>query len=225
MDSCDLTVVVSPVEADLLRRDGVDTVRVIPNVHQVPDGWLSPRGRRDLLFVGGFRHTPNGDAVRWFVHEILPLVRHAHPDVVLNVIGSHVTDDVRALESANVRIHGWVRTIEPHYASARAMVAPLRFGAGVKGKVGEALALGVPSVLTTVAAEGMHVRDGTHALVADDAAAFAGAVVRILDDDGLWASLSTAGRDLVRERFGPETTRRSLAEVLMAPRRAERAWA
>ena len=125
--------------------------------------------RRDLVFVGGFRHPPNVDAVQWFVDEVFPLVRARLPDVRFHCIGSDVPEAVAALSRRDgVLVHGHVPDIAPYMDGARIGLAPLRYGAGVKGKVNLSMAHGQPVVATSCAVEGMHLRDGVDVLVADD---------------------------------------------------------
>lgn len=211
----DVTLVVSEDEQRLLR-DLVPPadVRVLSNVHHVWPEAPGPRGRAGLLFVGSFDHHPNRDAVRWMVREVLPLVHARHPGTVLHVVGSNPTPDVQALAGDTVIVHGWVADLAPLYRRCRASVAPLRFGAGVKGKVGESMAAGLPVVCTPVAVEGMHLVAGEQVLVAPDAAGFAGHVVALLEDDALWDALSTAGASAIAERFAPQVARAVLQDLL-----------
>lgn len=113
--------------------------------------------RDDILFVGGFNHSPNVDAICWFVQDILPLVVAVCPDIKLNVVGSNAPDAVKALASQHVVIHGYLSDEElaAQYERARMVVVPLRYGAGVKGKILEALQHGAPLVTTDVGAEGL----------------------------------------------------------------------
>lgn len=213
--SCDVTLVVSEAEQVLLRELVPDAdVRVLSNVHEVDWSPAKPDGRKDLLFVGSFDHPPNVDAVRWAVREIMPLVREKCPDAVLHVVGSNPTDEVRELAGRGVQVHGWVAELEPQYAASRVTLAPLRFGAGVKGKVGESLSLGVPVVGTTVAIEGMHLVNGTHVLAADDAEGLAEAAVRLLTDDDAWKRLAEAGKAGIAAQFGPDVSRAALRDLL-----------
>ena len=214
MDLADASVVVSPHELDMLSDRTSARIALVPNIHQVLDREISLEGRRGIIFVGSFRHTPNVDAVVWFVREVLPLVVSKIPNVRMTIIGPDPTDSVLSLESENVRVTGWVVETEPHYEEARLAVAPLRFGAGVKGKVGEALTFGVPMVMTPIASEGMHLLHGQHALIAEDPAEFAKNVVALLHDDELWHKLSLAGRLLIGERFSVEVTREMVGNVL-----------
>ncbi len=212
---CDVTFVVSPVEQELLAREAPGArVEVLSNVHEIY-GCRQPYGqRRDLVFVGGFQHPPNTDAVEWFVHEVFPRVRAELPDVTFHVIGSKVPDAIRALADEHVLVHGYIQDIAPYMDGCRLSVAPLRYGAGVKGKVNMAMSYGLPVVATSAAVEGMHVRDGEDVLVADDAAAFAAHVVRLYRDEALWNRLSANGLDNVERHFSFAAAREALRQVL-----------
>jgi glycosyltransferase involved in cell wall biosynthesis len=215
--AADLTLVVSEHERLLLRSLVPEAdVRVLSNVHQPAGEVPGPQGRSGLLFVGSFDHLPNRDAARWMAREVLPLVHRRHPATVLHVVGSNPSPDVLELASETVEVHGWVPDLAPWHQRCRLSVAPLRFGAGVKGKVGEAMAAGLPTVCTPVAVEGMELLDGQHVLVADDASGFADRVVALLDDDILWRTVSDAGASVVVERFGPDIARAALQDVLDA---------
>jgi O-antigen biosynthesis protein len=213
--AADLTMVVSEHEQSLLRSLVPEAdVRVLSNVHHPAGEVPGPQGRTGLLFVGGFDHLPNRDAVRWMAREVLPLVHRWYPDTVLHVVGSNPSPDVLELASETVTVHGWVADLVPLHQRCRLSVAPLRFGAGVKGKVGESMAAGLPMVCTPVAVEGMGLVDGQHVLVAADATEFADRVVALLDDDALWRTLSAAGATVITERFGSDVARAILQDVL-----------
>lgn len=214
--AADAVVVVSPYERDVLAEHTRSPVYVVPIAHDVAPARTHAPASHDILFVGGFRHPPNTDAVEWFVAAILPRVRAVVPTARLLVVGPHAPDGIRALQSDGVEILGWVQDLLPLYGSVRMVVAPLRYGAGVKGKVGEALALGVPTVMTSIAAEGMHVEDGVHAFVADDPETMAALIVRLFADDAIWHALSRRGRALVTDRCSPAAVRPLLDAVLRA---------
>jgi GT2 family glycosyltransferase/glycosyltransferase involved in cell wall biosynthesis len=211
---CDVSLVVSPVEQALLARDAPGArVEVLSNVHEVY-GCRKPFGeRRDLVFVGGFQHPPNTDAVTWFVHAVFPLIRAALPELVFHVIGSKVPDAVRALADEHVQVHGYVEDITPYMDGCRISVAPLRYGAGVKGKVNMAMSYGLPVVATTMAVEGMHVHSGDEVLVADAAAAFAAEVVRLYGDQALWERLSANGLANVERHFSFAAAREAVQKL------------
>ncbi|MGH3773650.1 MAG: glycosyltransferase [Pseudonocardiaceae bacterium] len=213
--AADLTLVVSEHERSLLRGLVPQAdVRVLSNVHHPAGAVPGPRGRAGLLFVGGFDHLPNRDAARWMAREVLPLVHGRRPDAVLHVVGSNPSPDVLELASETVEVHGWVADLVPWHQRCRLSVAPLRFGAGVKGTVGESMAAGLPTVCTPVAVEGMELVDGQHVLVAADSASFAERVVALLDDDTLWCTLSAAGVSVIATRFGSDVARAALRDVL-----------
>jgi glycosyltransferase involved in cell wall biosynthesis len=213
MADSDVAVVVSPVEAAILGGLTNTPVAVVPNVHARTRGGAAPGGRSGLLFVGGFQHAPNVDAVEWFVSEILPRVRATHPDTELTVAGSHVPAEITTLAGEGVIVAGWVPDLVPLYRRARLSVAPLRFGAGVKGKVGEAMAAGVPVVATAIAAEGLDLGDGEIA-VADDPDEMAARIVALLEDDEAWHDQSKAARAAIDRRFSPEVVEHGLIAAL-----------
>jgi len=211
----DVTLVVSEVEKDLLAElVPAAAVKVLSNVHEVSPARTDPQERADLLFVGSFDHLPNRDAARWLAHEIMPLVRKRHAGATLHIVGSNPSADVLALAGEGVDVHGWLPELASMYASCRVAVAPLRFGAGVKGKVGESVAAGLPTVCTSVAVEGMHLRHGVEVLVADESSDVADAVVALLTDDSLWSRLAHAGPLAIAAQFGPEAARATLQELL-----------
>jgi glycosyltransferase involved in cell wall biosynthesis len=139
------------------------------------------------------------------------------------VVGADAPPSVEALAGPDIVIAGHVPEIEPVFDRSRVLVAPLRYGAGLKGKIGQSLAYGLPLVTTAVGAEGMDLVDGEHALLAEEPAAFADAVVRLYEDPVLWARLAAAGRRHVDARFGPAAVRDRLAAALAAATRARAA--
>jgi len=203
MARADATLVVSTHEHALLAQllPGA-RVEVLSNVHEVAGCRRGFQARRDLLFVGGFRHPPNVDAARWLVDEIWPRVRARLPDVALHLVGGDVSDEIRALgDVPGVHVRGHVPDIDPLMDGCRLAVAPLRYGAGVKGKVNLSMAHGQPVVATPCAVEGMHLIAGTDVLVAEDAEAFADAIVSAYADQATWERLSAGGLANVERHF------------------------
>jgi GT2 family glycosyltransferase/glycosyltransferase involved in cell wall biosynthesis len=213
---CDLTLVVSEAERALLQQDAPQArVEVLSNLHRIAGPGLPFAARRDLVFVGGFRHPPNVDAVRWFVADVFPAIRRALPGVVFHCIGGDVPAEVAALSRQDgvVVVHGHVADITPYMDGCRIALAPLRFGAGVKGKVNLSMAHGQPVVATSCAVEGMHLRDGFDVLVADDAQAFADSVVRLYGDEELWRELAANGLENVATHFSIDAARETVRRV------------
>lgn len=211
----DATIVVSPVEKEILAgevaRANVHVVQlVIPEEPQGP-GFEE---RRDILFIGGYQHTPNAEAVLYFCREILPALRARIPELRFLVLGSRPTPEIQALASEHIQVLGFQKDIAPYFNACRLMVAPLRFGAGIKGKLGTSFSYGLPVVASSIAAEGMYLQHGREVLIADTPQEFADAVLRLYGDPVLWASMADAGRQLVRERFSPEVIRDGLARVI-----------
>jgi len=189
---------------------------VLSNLHRVAGAGLPFQQRADLVFVGGFRHPPNVDAVRWFADAVFPLVRERLPEVRVHVIGSHVVPEVQALAARpGIVVHGHVPDIVPYMDACRIAIAPVRYGAGVKGKVNLSMAHGQPVVATSCAVEGMHVVDGHDALVADDNEDFADAIVRLYYDETLWMQLSIHGLENVRRHFSMDAARATVRRVFL----------
>jgi GT2 family glycosyltransferase len=213
--AADATIAVSEAEADVLRgRAPGAAVFEIPLVHTVTGGTFDLGDRRDLIFVGGFQHTPNVDAVVHFIEEVLPRIRHQLPEVSLTVVGSHPPPSVLALADAHVRVLGWVPDLTEIYRSHRVAIAPLRYGAGLKGKVAESLSHGVPTVTTPIGAEGFGAEHRRHLLVGAVPDEFAELVVELYTDAGLWSKLSIEGRLLIEERFSPAAVGLALQRML-----------
>lgn len=214
----DVTLVVSPSEKEILERDAPGArVEVLSNIHTLSNIPPPPLAERnDLVFVGGFRHPPNIDAALWFGREIFPTIRTSLPNVVFHCIGAEPPEEVLALQAQpGILVHGHVPDITPYMDGARVAVAPLRFGAGVKGKVNLSMAHGQPVVATTCAVEGMHLIDGHDVLVANDASTFAAAVVRAYTDPTLWELLSRQGRENVATYFSPDAARKVVERVFL----------
>ena len=215
IDAADATLVVSPSELEVLRTERPRAqVHLLSNIHEVFGSAAPFDARRDILFIGAFAHPPNTDAVRWLAEEILPRVRRELPDLRCHVVGSNPPPEIRALEGPGLILHGHVPEVAPFFDGCRLSVAPLRYGAGVKGKVNQSLAHGLPVVVTAVAAEGMHLVDGESALIADDAAGFAAAIVRLYTDPVLWEDLSRAGLEVMETHFSFTAARRGLEKIL-----------
>lgn len=161
--------------------------------------------RSGLLFVAGFAHDPNVDAAVWFVEEVLPLIRARKPDIQLNLVGSNPKPEVQALSSESVYVAGYVTDdeLERYYANSRVVVAPLRFGAGMKGKVVEAMRFGVPLVTSPTGAQGLAAASDFIS-VAGLAQEFADDVLRLLDDDAHWREVSAKAQDYARATFSEE---------------------
>ncbi len=209
--AADATLVVSTVEKAVLEKDAPgEKVHVLSNIHQVPGRDKGFTDRKDIYFVGGYQHPPNVDAACWFVNDIWPLIHQQLPTMRFHLIGSKAPERVRALSGEGVVFHGFVESLQAFLSDCRLAVAPLRYGAGVKGKVNMSMAHGQPVVATPAAVEGMFAEHERELLVAADAESFAREVVRLYQDEDLWNRLSAASVQNVEAHFSLATARASL---------------
>jgi O-antigen biosynthesis protein len=170
--------------------------------------------REDIMFLGGFKHPPNLDAVQWFVREVMPTLRQLLPAIRLHVYGSEVPDELHDLASDHVVISGHVADLATAFNRHRVNIVPVRYGAGFKGKLAASLAHGVPSVATPIGMEGTGICDAEHVLVAKDAVMFAATVACLYTNEALWIRLALAGRGFVREQLSPASARDHFLEIL-----------
>lgn len=218
MRGADRTIVISPVEQAVVAREAPEArVDVVPLVlAEEPEGRPAAE-RRGALFIGGSLHPPNRDAARFLVDEIVPALRAAGFDEPVYVIGDRSVEEIHSLSAPGVDVPGHVPDIAPYFHSARCMLVPLRYGAGVKGKIGTAFTYGLPVVSTPVGAEGMELIEGRHFLRADSPADWARQMRSLSADEALWRRLSEAGRSVVRERYAPERIAAKLRQLLEGP--------
>jgi glycosyltransferase involved in cell wall biosynthesis len=208
------TLVVSPVEKQILRRECPQIrIEVVSNIHEIPTRGGGFSDRRGLLFIGGFDHSPNVDAVLFFVRHIFPLVERTLPDVRFHVLGSNVPEEIGSLANLKILVHGFVPDVGPFFNACRISVAPLRFGAGIKGKINQSHAYGVPVVATSVAVEGMQLEHGQSALVADTPETFAEAIRTLYTNEHLWNRLSQNGIKHVEKYFSYNSARAGLERL------------
>jgi glycosyltransferase involved in cell wall biosynthesis len=218
---CDVTWVVSDVEQEILARDMPRaTVLIQSNVHENVEDIRPFAEREGILFVGGYRHPPNVDAATWFTREIAPILARRLPGVKAYLAGSNAPRAVTELSGGNVEVLGFVPDIDAWLDRCRVSVSPLRYGAGVKGKVNHSMSRGVPVVATPASVEGMHLVEGEEVLVASEPEAFAEAVVRAYTDETLWKRLSAGGLANVERHFSRAVARRRLEQLFaLAERR------
>jgi GT2 family glycosyltransferase len=213
--AADCTIVLSSVEKALLEQDAPGAfVYYFPWVQRpAPRGRPGFAERQGFMFIGGYGHHPNVDAIDFFICDVMPIVREMLPGVRFYIYGSKMPDSIKRLASSDVIIGGFVPDLEPVFDRHRLSVAPLRYGAGFKGKVVTSLSYSVPAVLTSVAAEGMGVTDGEQVLIGDDGRSFAEALVRLYTDQALWERMSDAGWNFVNESFSPAQGEKRFNEI------------
>jgi O-antigen biosynthesis protein len=212
---CDVTLVVSPVEKDLLARLApASNVMVLSNIHTVHPAGKPFASREGLVFIGGFRHPPNTDGVLWYAREVLPRVREKLPGVPTYILGSDVPDTIRKLVAPDFIVTGYVEDIAPYFSGCRVSISPLRYGAGVKGKINLAMSYGVPVVATPTSIEGMYLAPGVDVLVGEDAESFADAIARAYTDEKVWTALAEGGRENIRAHFSEDVALGAITRLL-----------
>ncbi len=210
----DATLVVSPYEQSILAGELPEAnVQVVSNIHPVHGCQVPFEQRRDIFFVGGYQHPPNVDAATWFAESVFPLIRAQLPNIKCYLVGSKAPEEIKKLHGDGIVFKGFVEDLGPFLNRCRLSVAPLRYGAGVKGKVNMSMSYGQPVVATSIAVEGMYAEDGTHILVADEAQDYADAVVRLYTDAALWQKVSKAGLTNVTEHFSFDAAKRALSQL------------
>lgn len=215
--SCDASILVSNQELEIIKKELPDyteklhTLSLILNIPGTDKGFSD---RKDIVFVGGFQHTPNTDAVQYFVSEIMPLVRQQLPGVRFYAVGSNPPDEIKALASDDVIITGFVEDLKSLLDKMRVSVAPLRYGAGVKGKVGTAMAAGLPVVATNIAAEGMLLKHGENIFVANEPKRFSKMIATLYKDEGVWNNLSQNGLEFARNEWGVEKVIKLFSNII-----------
>jgi len=188
-------------------------IDIIPNAHPKAEQNRKYEDTSDLIFVGNFNHRPNLDAVHYFLQEVFPFILRDLPEVKIYLVGNNPPDEVKALATDNVIVTGYVEDLSPYLKKARISVNPLRYGAGMKGKIGEALSWGLPVVTTSIGAEGMGLVEGDDALIADSPAGFGAAVIRLYQDVDLWNRLSANGKKKAEEKWSLQCLQDRLESV------------
>lgn len=217
MRSVQLTLSYNPVEHAVIQSHTSDArVALCPWVVEPRPEGPGFEAREGIAFLGGYRHPPNRRAVEFFVREVMPVLRERRPGIRFHIYGSAIPAEFAAFAAEDVVLEGYVETVDLALDRARVFVAPLRSGAGIKGKVIEALASGLPSVLSPIAAEGTGVRDGLEAMIAEDPVQWAEAIAGIYDDRERWNRMAHAARGFVAATYsferGREVLRRGFTE-------------
>lgn len=211
----DVVHVISLYEQEILLKEFPDKlIRNIPVFiykKSISDVQKDFRLRQDLIFVGGFGHLPNKDAVLWFANNVYPLILQKYPYMKWHIVGSNVPEEIQKLESDNIIIEGFLSDEELHklYGECRIAVVPLRYGAGVKGKVVEAAYYQIPLITTSIGAEGLDISDGSMK-VCDEAGTFAEMVCKLYEDYRELELMSDNGKRFTEKFFTLEEAERVL---------------
>ncbi|MBD8487297.1 glycosyltransferase [Echinicola sp. CAU 1574] len=186
------TFTVTESEKVMLENEGIKNVTVIPNIHEpeIIKNELDFDEREGLLFIGAYDHPPNIDAAVWLVNEIMPEIWKKLPNLQLTLLGSKPTKEVLQLRSDLVKVPGFVRDVSEYFENQRVFVAPLRFGAGMKGKIGQSLAFKLPVITTDIGAEGMGLENGKNIIIANSKEEFIKQIFHLYQDQETWSKIS-----------------------------------
>ncbi len=214
--NADMIILRSEYEVDVLRTLQPEARLLhVPIMRAIPGPGPTPwHKRKDIVFLGGYAHPPNIDAVRYFAAEVMPLLRKAGFPGRFVIAGSDLPAELAALAAPDIEARGFVPDLAPLFDACRLTVAPLRYGAGMKGKVISSLAHGVPCVATPVAVEGSALEHGRHLLVAATPEETAQAIMAVYHDQDLWLRLSAEGLRLCRDRYSMDAASQIIAGAL-----------
>jgi O-antigen biosynthesis protein len=220
MQRVDVTLVVSEQEITILRSEGVtDALAVVSNIHTIDEQAYkkSYDTRKDIIFVGNYAHLPNRDAIRWFTSEIFPLITKKNSSIRLHVVGANMPKELEMeLKAKNIQIDGFVSDEElaKLLDTSRVFLAPLRYGAGVKGKIGQSIEHALPVVTTSIGAEGMFIKDEESGLIADEPELFASQVLHLYSDKKLWGSVQKNAKAIIHDHFSREIATQNIKKAL-----------
>jgi GT2 family glycosyltransferase len=217
----DHSFVRSTYELELLRNDhlvSTEKLSILPICRQINVPTRTFIERSNIVFIGGFKHSPNVDCIQFFLHTIFPIILSKDPSICLTIAGSHaeiLMDKITNLTHPNVRIQGYVEDLYPLFESHRISIAPLRYGAGTKGKVISSLCHGIPCVVTSVACEGMiGIENDIHLSIRNDPTEFAEKCVEIYNNQSIWNSISVNALKYADKYASIATMERSLLSPL-----------
>jgi O-antigen biosynthesis protein len=213
--ACDLVWCVTAQDQTALAAEVPSTqFEIVPTIHPLQNRGPGFAEREGLVFIGNFLHRPNTDAVHYFLRQICPLVRERIPEIKLFIVGDHAPPELQNYASDKITLTGYVADVDSIFHNCRSMIAPLRFGSGMKGKIGQALSYGLPVVTTSIGAEGMGLENGREVMIADDAREFAAALIRLYQDATLWQKLSDHGYNHIARHFTPEVVTETISHSI-----------
>ena len=206
IQKADATIVVSSAERRLLTElvPAASVFEIGLPIVCAPAATSGWDARRDIVFLGGFDHAPNSDAVLYFIHEVWPLLLEAGYRDRFLIVGSNMPPEIESLGTDQIIAEGYVENLQDVFSTTRISIAPLRFGAGIKGKVATSLGYGVPCVATSIGVEGSGLVDNANVLVGDAPGEFASQILRVYHDSQLWTNLSQNGLLFFRENYSLE---------------------
>ncbi len=201
VEKSDLTIVLSEYESEYLKEKGCENIKILPLIREFKTINLCVpfHKRRDVIFIGNFSHTPNLDAVRWLYDEIWPALRQINKErgfdeICLKIVGSNMPDWIKKNEMNDIKPIGFIENLDEIFLKGRLSIAPLRFGAGLKGKIATSLGYGVPVVGTNIAFEGMP-KEGKEniSIIENSAIEISEKLISVYYDETKWTEISNNG--------------------------------
>ena len=213
--AADVTIAISDAEAPLLRDMGARSLEVVSGIYEDRKRSDDPSfaERRGLLFVGSYMHPPNLDGMLWFLREVWPLIIEHDKEITLTLIGANPPESLRKQASNRVVVAGHVPDIDSYFRGSRVFVCPLRYGGGIKGKLGQCLECGLPFVTTPAGTEGMGFAHEADTLIASSPTEFADCVLRLYSDESLWIHCRN-GLERHLPSYSSDQARESLQRLL-----------
>jgi glycosyltransferase involved in cell wall biosynthesis len=222
---CDLSLMISDVEIEILKTiynvaEGL--LFYLPFMYEQLDTdialntWTPFEKRSNLVTIGNFRHEPNWDSILYLKHEIWPRISAKLKNVEMHVYGAYTPKKATQLHNPKERFYvkGWADDVTMTLNQYRLCLAPLRFGAGLKGKLANAMLCGTPSVTTTIGAEGMHHRYDWPGKIADNPAVFSDAVIELYNNKKEWEKCQVGGIEIVNKLFNKKLHSRNFIEIV-----------
>jgi O-antigen biosynthesis protein len=220
-DKCDIVLTPSYVEKRVLSSELPEKhIEVIPPYIDFENKDLQKYSnipfdeREHLIFLGGFSHTPNLDSILWFINDIFPILIKMLPNVKLFVIGNDPPESLNKLASSNIVITGYVRDLATHFSKAKVFIAPLRYGAGVKGKIVTSMSYGVPVVTTSIGNEGIGLEDSEEIMIADEPNLFAQKIYELYTNKDIWNKIAYRSLNRYKENFSVTTATNRIFSIL-----------
>jgi glycosyltransferase involved in cell wall biosynthesis len=211
-----VTIAITDDEKKMLNNEGIKNVIVIPNIHErnkANQAISSFSNRTGILFIGGYLHSPNIDAAKWLAEQIMPKVWETDPSIKLTLLGSNPPEEVLSLASEKISVPGYIEDVSSYFNHHRIFVAPLRFGAGMKGKIGQSLEYGLPVISTQIGIEGMGLTDGRDVLIAEDTLEFAAKILHLYQSPQLWSDVRDNSAHALKA-YSPDHVKQKLKELL-----------
>jgi len=210
----DCTIVLSPIEKEILLKENHQlNVEIIPFISTVQPDSHNFEQRNGILFIGNFQHPPNNDAIVYFIEKIWPLIQEKNPGIQFYIIGANPFPQLITMPHQNIYVLGYVKDISKYFNQCKVSVAPIRYGAGLKGKIRTSLSYGLPVVASSVAIEGMGLKHKSEILVADNEIEFANCIIELYNNKVLWTQMKTNGKSFVEKHYSMERCRHKFINI------------